>query len=82
MTVPSTCIRRCSFNSCCCRDTNAAVFSACGGTTGATSAGGRDDQERGRNVLKVENESLGDIGVGSTDETVGIEVRVEGSNVG
>lgn len=82
MTVPSTCIRRCSFNSCCCRDTNTVVFSACGVTTGATSAGGRDDQERGRYVLKAENESLEDIGVGSIDKAVGIEVRVEDWNVG
>jgi hypothetical protein len=82
MAAPSTCIRRCSFSNCCCRDTNVVVFSACGVTTGDASTAGRDDQERGRKVLKVENESLEDIGVGSIDETVGIEVKVENSKVG
>lgn len=42
----------------------------------------RDDHERGINVLKVENESLEDIGVGRIDETGGVEANVGNSDVG
>lgn len=51
-------------------------------TTGVAAADGRDDHERGRSVLKVENESLEEIGVGRIEDTGGIEANVEESGVG